>query len=66
MDFCFCPDLDTNDVTDLTVLMNDVNNVYALVGVDKESNDLYVIQDILEGAEPTVLDVMKNLGFQTE
>lgn len=56
----------TNDATDLTVLMNDVNTVYALVGVDKEANDLYVMQDILEGAEPTVLEVMKNLGFKTE
>ncbi len=53
----------STDTTDLTILINDVNNVYALVGVDKESTDVYILQDILEGAEPTVLNAMKSLGF---
>lgn len=53
----------STDITDLTILINDVNNVYALVGVDKESTDVYILQDILEGAEPTVLNAMKSLGF---
>lgn len=56
----------STDTTDLTVLINDVNNVYALIGVDKESMDVYILQDILEGAEPSVLDAMKSLGFKTE
>lgn len=52
----------TDDRGELSELTNTTNNVYALVGAQKESCEVYTLQDILEGDYDTCKSILQEQG----
>lgn len=50
---------------EMTVMLNDVDNVYGIVGVDDTAGEVVTMEDILESNKDACMSVMKALGFTT-
>lgn len=56
----------TSDGKELSLLINDINNMYTIVAVDDATSQVITIDDILEGNRDACLNIMKSLGYPVE
>ncbi len=56
----------TDDRGELSEMVNNVNNVYALVGAQKESCEVYTLQNLMEANYDTCKSILQELGCPVE